>query len=424
MKSETKRKNSIYYFLIITAFTTYIVLTGAKNLYVAEKTTMYDLGIFGNLSALASTMEYYFYSYAVMQVLIIFFIRKVNVKWYLTITLGISAILSSLMYFTSTITSHYVIYTINGAMQAGVWGCTLKILCKYLPDKQLSVGSTLLNIGPAVAGLISYGTATLFGENWSLPFLILGIVLLISVICFNLAITLASKLPKEKLVVKVDAEKVSGKTVIPLSTKNNVVVFFVVSILLGGLITSMYFMLNNNLDVYLKQVGGFSNDTSKLLTILAPVCTIIGPIITTKLCDKFDFLKTATILFTLSLIFAVAVFFLYGNGAYLGLSLIVFFLIISNGARSISLSIAAVKVRDKIDTGVYATMVNSAASLTCGLAPKLGSLILDRQSFTTMQNWGTVFLIILLINALVVGILIAVLLLLKRKNRKLKNANA
>jgi predicted MFS family arabinose efflux permease len=183
-------------------------------------------------------------------------------------------------------------------------------------------------------------------------------------------------------------------------------------------------MLNNNLDVYLKQIGGFSNDHSKLLTILAPICTIIGPIITAKLCDKFDFIKTATILFAISLAFAVAVFFLYDNGAYLGLSLIVFFLILANGARSISLSIAAVKVRNKIDTGVYATTVNSVASLTCGLAPKLGSIILDRQSFSIAQNWSTVFLILLVVNALIVGILIAVLLLLKRKNKKLKNANA
>ena len=47
---SAKKKNSIYYFLIITAFLTYIVLTGAKNLYVAEKTTMYDLGIIGPFS--------------------------------------------------------------------------------------------------------------------------------------------------------------------------------------------------------------------------------------------------------------------------------------------------------------------------------------------------------------------------------------
>lgn len=417
MEMSVRKKNSIYYFLIITAFLTYIILTGAKNLYVAEKTTMYDLGIFGNLTALASTMEYYFYSYAVMQVLIIFFIRKINIKWYLTITLGISAILSTLMYFTNAIIQHYVIYTVNGAMQAGVWGCTLKILSKYLPDRLLSVGSTLMNIGPAVAGLISYGTAALFGENWSLPFLILGILLLLSVICFYLAITLASKLPKEKLITQAEPNKTTGNNSIPLNSKNNVVIFFVVSVILGGLITAMYFMLNNNLDVYLKQIGGFSNDRSKLLTILAPICTIIGPIVTAKLCNKFDFVKTATILFALSLAFAVAVFLLYNKGAYLGLSLIVFFLILTNGARSISLSIAAVKVRDKIDTGVYATTVNSVASLNCGLAPKLGSIILDRQSFSIAQNWSTVFLILLVINALIVGILIAVLLLLKRKNK-------
>ena len=78
----TKRRNRAYILLIVSSIFLYIALTGSKNLYTAEKTTLYELGIFGNLTDLASTMEYYFYTYAAMQVALIFFVKKINIKWF------------------------------------------------------------------------------------------------------------------------------------------------------------------------------------------------------------------------------------------------------------------------------------------------------------------------------------------------------
>ena len=134
---QSKQRTHAYAFFIFASFFLYIILTGAKNLYVAEKTTLQSLGTFGSYPDLASTMEYYFYTYAAMQIFLAFFMHKLNIKWFLTITLGISAVISILMAFTDNIVSHWVLYTVNGAMQAGVWGCTIKVLGQYLPQKNL-----------------------------------------------------------------------------------------------------------------------------------------------------------------------------------------------------------------------------------------------------------------------------------------------
>ncbi len=66
METSLRNKNASfkYWLLIISSFVMYIMLTGSKNLYTANKTTFYTLGTFGNLSDIASTLEYYFYSYA------------------------------------------------------------------------------------------------------------------------------------------------------------------------------------------------------------------------------------------------------------------------------------------------------------------------------------------------------------------------
>lgn len=420
MSCSNKKNNLIYYLLIFSGFFTYIVLTGSKNLYIAEKTTMYDLGIFGNLSSLASTMEYYFYSYAVMQVLIIFFIKKVNIKWFLTITLGISAILTSIMSFTTTIISHYVIYTANGFLQAGVWGCTLKILSKYLPNRLLPLASSLMNTGPATAGIISYGVAAAFGENWSFPFLLLGIILLALVLLFYIATMLASKISTEKTFLPIDESSKEGSTFLNLNSNSKIVAFYAFSILVGLLGTIIYFIVNNNLDVYLKQIGGLSNDLCKLLTVLAPICTVIGPLITVKACEKTDnFILVAGITFSVSLVLIILTLLLYNTNVYLGLTILILFLIASNGARMIVMTITSLKMRNVIDTGMYATSVNAVSSIFVGLAPKLASLILDNKNLSTTQSWSLIFIITAVVNLILVAILFSLVFYVNRR-KKLK----
>ena len=196
MLTRDKRKTFAYWFLIIATFFMYIVMTGSKNLYVAEKTTMTQAGF--NSVALASTMEYYFYTYAIMQVLLIFFVKKINVKWFLASTIAGSAILTILVAFTNTVEQQWCVYVVNGLLQAGIWGCSLKVLGKYLPSDMLPKGNAIMSTGPAIAGVLSYGTAALFGENWKLPFIVLGIALIVAVILFVLSVNIASRYPREK----------------------------------------------------------------------------------------------------------------------------------------------------------------------------------------------------------------------------------
>ena len=119
--SETSKKRSFAYGLLIFAsIFLYVILTGSKNLYTAEKTTLYGLGTFGNLTDLASTMEYYFYTYAAMQIALIFFVKKMNIKWFLTLTVGASAALTLIIPFTNEIAQHYVIFAINGLSFQGL----------------------------------------------------------------------------------------------------------------------------------------------------------------------------------------------------------------------------------------------------------------------------------------------------------------
>ena len=424
---QSKQRTHAYAFFIFASFFLYIILTGAKNLYVAEKTTLQSLGTFGSYTDLASTMEYYFYTYAAMQIFLAFFMHKLNIKWFLTITLGISAVISILMAFTDNIVSHWVLYTVNGAMQAGVWGCTIKVLGQYLPQKNLSVANSLMTSGPAVAGVISYGTAAIFGDNWTLPFIVLGVILIVAVVLYFLSVSNVQRFPLELETHHVvhsdgteeDVSEEDKNDFIHINSKKRRIAFYVISVIMGAVVTSLFFTINNTLDIFLKQIGGFDNTTSKWLTVLAPVAIVVGPILCVRACVKCtNFLHVATVFFGLALVFATILLFVFDFNIFLSLALILAFMILTNGGRSISLSIAALQMRDKIDAGLCSTLVNAAASIATGVMPKIFTQILDNPTRTVLQNWTNAFTIVVIWNVATVAIIVGLALWVKYLNKK------
>ena len=427
MEEQNKSRSHAYALLIFASFFLYIVLTGAKNLYVAEKTTLQQLGTFGSFTDLAATMEYYFYAYAVMQILLAFFMHRLNIKYFLTITLGLSAVITILMAFTDTIISHWVLYTVNGAMQAGVWGCSLQVLGKYLPRKELSIANTLMTSGPAVAGVVSYGFAAAFGDNWRLPFIILGTLLLLAVGLYFFSVSHVQRFPRvveTHHVIREDGTEADlsdedENDFIHLDNKKRKIVFYVLSVIMGLAVTGLFFTINNTLDIFLKQIGGFDNTTAKWITVVAPVAIIIGPILCVKVCDKHrNFLAVGVGFFGLSAVFAVLLLFLFDVHIVLSLVLLLAFMVLTNGGRSISLSIAALKLRDKIDVGVCSVLTNAAASIASGVIPKLFTMIIDNPTLSPVENWTNAFTLITVWNVVVVAVLVGLILWIKYINRK------
>ena len=422
-----RRRERAYRLLIFSSFLLYIVLTAAKNLYTAEKTTLYTLGTFGSLTDLASTMEYYFYTYAVMQVLLVFLIKKINLKWYLTLTLALSALLTALMAFTGQLREHYLLYTVNGFLQAGVWGCSIKVLGVYLPARLLPIANQLMASGPALAGAVAYGVAALFGENWRTPFLFLGVLLLLCVALYFFSVTYVSRFPREvhtHTVVRADGsrEEVSDEEendFIHLKSRKRVIWFYVFSVIVGVALTAIYFAINNNLDVFFKEVGGLSNDLAKWITIVAPLLATLGPVIVVRLCEWHrNFITVCAVAFSLALVLMLLITLFFEQNVILSLVLLSLYLVVVNGGRSVSLSIAALRMRERIDAGVYTTMINAAASIVAGVAPKLITSILDREELSVSESWQSAFVTVLIWNAVIVVALFSLRFAVKLLNRR------
>ena len=188
---------------------------------------------------------------------------------------------------------------------------------------------------------------------------------------------------------------------------------------MGLAVTGLFFAINNTLDIFLKQIGGFDNTTAKWITVIAPVAIIIGPILCVRVCDKHrNFLAVGMGFFGLSAIFAILLLFFFDVHIVLSLILLLTFMILTNGGRSISLSIAALKLRDKIDVGLCSALTNAAASIASGVIPKLFTMIIDKPAFSPVENWTNAFTLIAVWNVVVVAVLIGLILWIKYINRK------
>ena len=422
-KINTKKRNRAYWMLIVSSFLLYVVMTGAKNVYTAEMSLVEKF--FGvDKATVSATMQYYFYTYAGVQLLLVPFMQKLNIKWYLTITIAFSAVITIIVGITTALWQITVLYTINGLFQAGIWGCLVKLFANHLPKRLLPRATQILTIGIAIASVLSYLCAALFVKNWQLPFLILGGVLIVCIAFFFFSATYVKKFPKETEpthhVVHSDGTEEdvldeADNDFIHIVTKKRRVIFYIVSLVISLLCSALYFMAMNWMPNMLQEVFNIPADVSLYITILAPICITVGPVLTVNSCERHvNYIAVAIVYFSLSCIFALLLFLFYDKNLIVTIILLLVFLILSNGARMISLSIVSMRMRTSIEPGTYTTMVNAAASITAGLGPFIFGSIIDN------SGWSSAYLTLLICNVAVVMILIASYFAIKIANKNKK----
>jgi hypothetical protein len=162
-----------------------------------------------------------------------------------------------------------------------------------------------------------------------------------------------------------------------------------------------------------------SNDLAKWLTIVSPLLATLGPVIVVRLCEWHrNFITVCAVAFTLSLVLMLLITLFFEQNVILSLVLLSLYLVVVNGGRSVSLSIAALRMRERIDAGVYTTLINAAASIVAGVAPKLITSILDREELSVSESWQSAFFTVLIWNAVIVVALFSLRFAVKLLNRR------
>ena len=370
-------ENKRYYnFLIFACVFLWIIMMGSKNVYTAEIVEL--VNVFGVTETEVSlAMTYYFVTYSIAQVIMFFFMEHINIKWFL----GVSIFLSGgVTVFIAILTSMWQIWwllALNGVLQAGVWGMCIAVLKKYLPTDMLPKANTLMNVGMAVAGIISYGSASLFVGmgRWDLPYYILGVILSFSAVLFFIAVHLCEKnlSPMDKVSL---SEQTATKPIFNLKSSISKSVFISIAFVMSLFVHSTFYAGMNWMPSMLTQNHGLDNSIGILLSVFAPVATIVGAIAAIRHCEKHkNFLAVSVVYLSIGAVLSLFMTFLYKSNVIVATILIVLYLVIYQGVITIVFSVMPLKVGNGISAGGLSCLMNAAGGFSAGFAPLLSSYI-------------------------------------------------
>jgi MFS family permease len=292
----------------------------------------------------------------------------------------------------------------NGILQAGVWGMCIAVLKKYLPSSLLAKANTIMNVGMAIAGIISYGSASLFvGLNrWDLPFIILGAILSLSAVLFILAVhlcekRLSSSSDKEEVVVN------NEKPIFNLKTKASKISFFIIAFIMSLIIHSTFYAVMNWMPSMLTQNYNLDNAIGIILSVFAPVATIIGAIASIYHCEKHKNFLSVTIVYTaIGAVLSLLMVCFYTGGVIIATVLPVLYLVIFQGIITIVSGVLPLKIGGNINSGGLASLMNAAGGFAAGFAPVLSSQLFAK------CGWNVYYIVIFAIS---VTILLATVLI-------------
>ena len=424
MLSEVNAKRT-YNFLIFSSFFMYILFIGVKNTFTAEIALI--MTVFGiNKPTASMTTTYYFVTYGITQILLFFFLSKFNIKKFLIATLSVAACLMFSVGLCTGIVQIYVIYAISGFFQAGLWAGIIAVLSLYLPKSKLASANKALAVGYPVAGGISYGFSAIFNSfgNWNLPFIVLGTLAFLSVWMFYLATTRAEKIAHiDKIEVEEKKEEKTSQDeykIFNIDTKVKRFSFYIIMLILSFLSASLYFAVIGWIPSLMKDIYSMNEATAALITMVVPLSVMFGAIIVIDLCEKYkNTMLVAMVAFAISIVFAVFLVFFYGFNMIVSLVVIIIMLNLVHGARNIFSSITTFKMRKQLNSGGFAALVNSTASIGAGVAPTIIGAVIDS------AGWQVSYITVLALDVVIVSILIVLSFMVNAnlKKQKLQEQN-
>ena len=153
----------------------YVSMMGAKNLYTAEIIEIIDA--FGSTRAKASMANtLYYITYAAVQIVLFFCFDKLNLKRFLSVTIAISAINIVVTGFVTDMWQIWLLFAVNGCLQAGGYAGIMLIFAKNLPYKYLAGTNRIVSSSGVAANVLSFGFATVSVSffDWRFGFYVLG----------------------------------------------------------------------------------------------------------------------------------------------------------------------------------------------------------------------------------------------------------
>lgn len=412
IKVIDKTTKKYCYLLLFACWFVYIVSIALKMIYSAQLSViMQEFSVSNSQVSLGLTI--YYIVYASAQLVIAATIKKINIKAIFSIFTFLSAISFSLIAFINQIWQLWIILGLNGIFQSCIWIGVIYFIGKYFPNELVGKATNIMGAGFAFGSALSYGASALFTEilSWKATFVFMSILCAVSMILFLFVLKKVSKnLPEQKTVVSEQPTLKDATNNKTISTKVFVLIMTCLFISMFFL-TATYYGMSNWITVFLNEVFNISDTYSMLISILVPISVAFGMIVVCRSCEKHrNYFATNSLWILAIAILSIVLCFVYKINIIISLLLNILLLTISKGCNNIFGIYIQLKMRDKIDAGKNAGIMNVAASLAASLTPLITGLVLDG------FGWDINYIVIAIMGVVAVLFLIP-LIILKNKNK-------
>ena len=379
--------------LIWASFFVYVLMMGSKNVFTAEMVSLMD-AFKTSKEQTSLAMTYYFITYAIAQFALTFIMPKLNLRLFLTFSGGLSAITTILMGFAGTIEHLYFLCALNGIFTAGIYSGCMASFSKYLPSSLLPYSNKIMSIGTAAWGALSYGIPPLFvGKGlWNAPFILLGILFLLSVLFFFYSFSQLKKFPLVSPKTATANASPDEEPYIRIKKKSGIIKYFIIMLGFSLLGNTIHYMVMNWIPSMLKETFSMPDSYSILITLIVPIISVFGSILSINLCQKYtNIFIVGAILSSISTVALIPMIFVFDFNVILSVALIAIFVMLGTGGRGVFTGILAFKMRTQVNSGSYLASFNAVAAIAAGVVPPLTGKLID--TFSGNTGFGVSYLV-------------------------------
>ena len=366
-------------------------------------------------AGLAST--FFFFSYAIGQVVNGLFCKKYNVKWMIFISLLISASVNFLVGISNSFIPIKYLWLVNGFSMSILWPCLIRTLSENLSKQDMPKASVTMGTTVATGTFLIYALSALFVKinfklSFYLPATLFVVVALVWIFAYPSIVKRANEEAQQE-----ESVVVTEKTAQATAFNKPLLMLSIVMLCIYGVATNL---IKDGLTTWvpsiLKEQYDLDSSFSIILTLALPMVAIFGNIFAVKLHKKIpDYVLHVAVLFLCS----GAII----GGVIAGLSLNQFWLtlvgfsavcLLVSSSNSLITSIFPLFMKGKVNSGLIAGILNGF----CYLGSTLSSYGLG--AIADYADWIAVFWVLFSVCILVcVGAVVYLLI-----KRKLQNADS
>ncbi len=391
------KSNSLKF--LFTAYFFYTVSICMKMVYNAEMAEIIT-AVGSTKSEVSLGLLYYYAAYFVAQLSFVFFIDKINLKWFFGITVILTALSFGMMLFANELWHLYVILGLNGFLQTPVWGGIMFYVGKYIPGEMSGFAAKFLPTGFALGTALTYGASALFilVLDWRYTFVFFSILSLVSLIIFlsslrSIEKNLAHIAKEREAAHRREAEKpkalpkAEGKRVGIL----RIILFFT---LIDVLLCAIYYAFVGWFPNLLIENFDMPTEYSILFTLLLPLTMVPSAFVIIGLKEHSKSAHTVPLVFISILMGTLMLLsFTYRINMVLTILISLIMLFCTRSLCSFFGTYTPLQYGKRIDIGKFTLIINAFAGLMGGVMPYAISFVLET------AGWNVYFILLCILAA-------------------------